>query len=161
MLNFEFFGFLSTSTVRLHKHQHHRAKTKFRHISRISTRMVWSPGCDDLWLVIDWRPRWKSRNSLCPSVPSVKRRRDSACDAKLAKQKETSHTNSTSKKCLTLHTPFPMWRILTINTFLTEFDMYTDIIGLWISMVVGHYGSSMNSMPNCQTVKWFPVVSSS
>ena len=94
MLNFEFFGFFSTSTVRLHKHQHHRAKTKFRHISRISTGMVWSPGCDDLWLVIDWRPRWKSRNSLCPSAPSVKRRRDSACDATLAKEKETSHTKN-------------------------------------------------------------------
>lgn len=54
----------------------------------------------------------------------------------------------------TAHPVSHVAHIDNINACLTEFDMYTDIIG----MVVGHYGTSMSSMANCQTssgFQWF------
>ena len=58
----------------------------------------------------------------------------------------------------TAHSVSHVAHIDNINGFLTEFDRYTDIIDLWISVVVGHYGSSLSSMSNCQTssgFQWF------
>ena len=111
-------------------------------------------------MTCNWRPRWKSRNSPCPSVPSAKRRRDSAC----ARQNENSHKQHLQEMFDTAHPDSHLAHIH--NKYDIIWHVYTCILTLLAYGSLWLLGIVAVQWVRCQTVKlsnfqWFPVVSSS
>ena len=71
--------------------------------------------CDDMWWLATGG--WGGRAGTALAQACQAQNAGEIRPVMLHSQKKTRiRINSTSEKCLTLHTPIPIWRILTINT---------------------------------------------